>query len=177
MASSDIGNAIIIIIVFAIMQLTVTLAIGAKRIQDNWEAYKCNPAVIPFASFFGFDAIETFNECILSSQADFMSTFLSPVYSSISSLIENGNIMRDMFQFLQVGLSSNQFSSLNLAQEIGNRIRSLVTQFNTMFISVNDVFGKLSTTASIFFYTVQTIIDTAGAAWQELPGFVIQSLT
>ena len=176
MSSSDIANAIIIIVIFACMQLTITLSIGIARIKNNWEEYKCNPAIIPFASIFGFDALETFNQCILTSQADFMSTFLDPIYSSISSLIENGNIMRDMFQFLKIGLNSNQLATFNLAEEIGARVKSLIFAFNKIFINVNDVFGKLSTTLTLFFYVLQSIIKLAEASWLELPGTVIRKI-
>ena len=176
MASSDIANAIIIIVIFAIMQLTITISIGIARIKNNWEEYKCNPAVIPFAGVFGHDPVETFNQCVLTSQTNFMSTFLDPIYSSIGSLIESGNIMRDMFQFLKIGLNSNQLATFNLAEKIGNRVKKLITALNTMFININDVFGKLSTTVTIFFYIVQTIIETAKAMWVELPGTVIKIL-
>lgn len=176
MSSSDIANAIIIIVIFAIMQLSITLSIGIARIKKNWEEYKCNPAIIPFAGIFGHDALETFNQCILTSQSDFMSTFLDPIYSSIFSLIENGNIMRDMFQFLKIGLNTNQLATMDLAEEIGARVKKLITALNNIFIRVNDVFGKLQTTITYAFYMIESIIEASKASWQELPGTVIRAL-
>ena len=177
MASSDIANAIIIIVIFAIMQLTITLAIGIAKIKRDWETYKCNPAVIPLSGMFGYDALDTFNQCVLSSQSDFMSTFLNPVYSSIQSLINNGNIMRDVFQAMQGGLNMGQMTSLDIKGEIQNRVMALITAFNDIIISINDMFGKLGAIISVCFYLVDTIIETGKIAMLDLPGMIISKFT
>jgi hypothetical protein len=176
MASSDIVNAIIIIVIFACMQLTITLSIGIARIKKNWEEYKCNPAVIPFAGIFGFDPLETFNQCILTSQAEFMDTFLNPIYTSLISLIQNGNIIREIFEYLKIGLNSNQLATLNLGEEIRNRITKLIVSINEVFINVNDLFGKLSSVVTTLYYLVEIIIGTVGVMNKELPGFIIRKL-
>lgn len=176
MGSSDIANAIIIIVIFACMQLSITLSIGIARIRNNWDKYKCNPAIIPFAATFGFDPLETFNQCVLTSQAEFMDTFLNPVYSSLTSLIENGNIMREMFEYLKIGLNSNQLATLNLGAEIGARVKKLITALNDMFINVNDVFGKLTSVVTTLFYLIDIVIETAKVAYTELPGTIIRML-
>tara|TARA_Y100000591_G_scaffold68554_1_gene56753 strand:- start:1511 stop:2044 length:534 start_codon:yes stop_codon:yes gene_type:complete len=176
MGSSDIANAIIIIVIFACMQLTITLSIGIARIKKNWDKYKCNPAVIPFARTFGYDPLETFNQCVLTSQADFMSTFLNPVYSSLTSLIENGNIMREMFQYLKMGLNSNQLATLNLGEEIGARVKKLITALNDVLININDVFGKLSSVVTTLFFLIETTIATAYVMDEELPGLLVRMI-
>ena len=48
----DLGSAVVIILIFCILHGVLAVSIGIANIQNNWEHYKCNPAVMPFASVF-----------------------------------------------------------------------------------------------------------------------------
>ena len=41
--NSDIYTAILIIVAFIILYISSFLAIGLKKIKDNWNEYKCSP--------------------------------------------------------------------------------------------------------------------------------------
>ena len=55
MKSTDIAFTIFIIVVFLGLYVSNILAIGMKKVKDNWPLYRCSPAVMPFASIFGHD--------------------------------------------------------------------------------------------------------------------------
>ena len=76
MGFGDLGNLILIIFIFTLLQLFLSLNIGISEIRNNWDKYKCNPGIMPFAHVFGHDTGKNFNECIKSSQANFMNSFL-----------------------------------------------------------------------------------------------------
>tara|TARA_Y100000816_G_C26068902_1_gene562010 strand:+ start:213 stop:758 length:546 start_codon:yes stop_codon:yes gene_type:complete len=174
MASSDIANAIIIIIIFLLLQLFITLSIGIARIRNNWDKYKCNPAVIPFAGVFGYDPMETFNSCVLSSQADFMSRFLDPIYSTFGNLIEQGNLFTGVLEFLKLGLNTEQTSLLNLAETFGLKFLNLTTEFNKIIINISNVFGNLTSSLTVLYYIMTSGLKLGQALWEELPGTVIR---
>ena len=66
---------IIIFINFAIIMLQ-----SKKDIQDNWNTYRCNPLVMPLASFFGHDTFSNFGQCLFTQTAGFTGTFLQPIH-------------------------------------------------------------------------------------------------
>ena len=49
MKSSDITLSIFIILTFVAMYFYNILAVGIKKIKDNWPKYRCNPMMMPFA--------------------------------------------------------------------------------------------------------------------------------
>ena len=79
----DLGSAVVIIFIFSIIHAVLAVSIGIANIKRNWDYYKCNPAIMPFAGVFGHDIGKNFNECVKANQVDFMSGFLDPIYQSL----------------------------------------------------------------------------------------------
>ena len=98
----DLGSAVVIIFIFSILHSLLAIVRTISNIGNNWQYYKCNPAIIPFASIFGHDVNETFNECVQSTQVDFMSTFLEPIYQSLTYFSQNGALFTDMFERMKI---------------------------------------------------------------------------
>ena len=174
MGSSDITKAVIIVSVFAIIQLSITLSISIEHIKKNWDKYKCNPGIIPFAGIFDHDPLETFNQCVQTTMANFMSTFLGPFWEALSSFAETGMLFASILEMLKNGLNLQQFNMFEILSDMGNRVKRLVTEMNSMFITVVDVFGKLSSTITVIYYILISAINTGKAMWDELPGTVIR---
>ena len=59
--NSDLFTAILIIIIFIALYVSSFLAIGLKKIKENWNEYRCSPMAMPFAGYLGYDAMETSN--------------------------------------------------------------------------------------------------------------------
>ena len=76
MGLSDTGKAFLIVIIFGLIQLSITLSIGLAQLKNNWNKYRCNPLVIPLARLVEEDPIETFRSCTKEIQWDFMKTIL-----------------------------------------------------------------------------------------------------
>tara|TARA_B110001452_G_scaffold224588_1_gene198226 strand:- start:4887 stop:5435 length:549 start_codon:yes stop_codon:yes gene_type:complete len=174
MGVGDLGNAVLIIIIFSLIQLFVTLSIGISRIRNNWDDYKCNPGIIPFASVFGQDPIENFNQCIKVSQVGFMSGFLKPIYGALQQFSDSGNLFTQIFESLKLGLNNEQAGTFNLANDIGARIRGIITELNLVFITITDTFGKIGSTVTVLYYLIITSIKTTQTLWEELPGTIIR---
>ena len=51
MAISDYIQTILIFVIFALLFLFNILAVGIKKIKEEWPLYRCNPVVMPFAVF------------------------------------------------------------------------------------------------------------------------------
>lgn len=139
----DVMSSILIIFVFVIVFIGLYIASLAKKIEENWPKYKCQPGIIPLASFFGKDTMKNFTECIGDIQSGFMDQFLGPMKKAMSSLgnIGNGlmgsiNTLRQMFKFLTDVL-------FKIFGQLFGLITNLIIRFQTMMNSLRDIMMKM----------------------------------
>ena len=110
MGLGDLGNVVIILIIFMFLHLVIALSIGISTIKNNWDEYKCNPAVMPFADIFGHDVKENYDECVKTTQIDFMSSFLEPIFGSLEIFADTGNSFLTTFDEIKLfGLNTEKY--------------------------------------------------------------------
>ena len=80
-------QSILIVIIFALLQLTNLLGVGIKHIQNNWSLYRCNPMIIPFAGIFGHDPQETFTYCAQNYNFNFSQYFFMKLFQIFTLLL------------------------------------------------------------------------------------------
>ena len=119
MNTSDVFFTIFIIISFIVLYILSIMESRRKKIRDNWETYKCNPSIMPFASYYNEDVSTTtnFSQCMSSMQNSNTMSFLEPVYGMMDSLTSFGG-----------GLQSE--------------ILDIQTSINVVIGAVNDVFSS-----------------------------------
>jgi hypothetical protein len=176
MGLGDLGNAFLIVIIFALIQLFVTALTSLAQFKKVWEAYKCNPAIMPFASLMGFDPTTVFRECTQETQESFMSVFLEPIYTSLQSFSESGNMFLGILDSLQIGLNTQQLDSLNIVGNVGDRVNMFSTNLNKTFITVSDTVSKIGGFLSIIFYLLQTTVNLGTALDRDAPGVILKTL-
>ena len=170
----DLGSAVVIIFIFSILHGVLALSIGIANIKNNWEYYKCNPSIMPFAAVFGHDVGENFNECVQKNQVDFMSSFLDPIYQSLNYFAQNGAIFADMFEKVKLFGNTQDDNMASFAANAKGRLYNMTDGANRIFIGVSDTFSKLTSTVTILFYTIQSALVVGESAWEELPGTLIK---
>ena len=79
MKTGDILNTIFIIVMYLALYLANVLAIGMKKIEQDWPSYRCSPAVMPFAGIFGHDTGQNFTQCIQTTQSGHMEYLMQPL--------------------------------------------------------------------------------------------------
>ena len=121
MKTSDLTISIFIILVFIVLYVFNILTVGINKIKEDWTLYRCNPAVMPFASVFGQDTSANFTYCIQTMQSNYMSYLMQP-------LQYNMNLMGET--------SSNLTGSLNDARAFISNIRSFITNIVQSIFSV-----------------------------------------
>ena len=176
MGLSDTGKAFLIVVIFSLIQLAITLSIGLTQLKNNWNKYRCNPLVLPLAGIVGEDPVETFRECTKEIQWDFMKTILHPIYTSFSYFIESGNLFVVLLEQLKTGLVVQHGSTLDMARDIGRRFNILLMELSRAFITVSDMFGKVSSTVTVIFYLITTSVKLGEALNRDLPGTIMKML-
>lgn len=174
MGSGDLGSAIIIIIIFTILIILVNLSIGISHIKNNWDDYKCNPAIIPVAFLFGYNVNTTFNECIKDVQSSYMTSFMEPIYDTLGSYAEAGTYFTSIFEDMKIMGNMQDLNMTDFSTLVSNKLYNITNEFNEIIIYVNDTFVKLSSSISVIYYMIQATIGAAEGAWSGLIGTFIR---
>lgn len=177
MGLGDTGNAFLIVLIFCIIQLSITLSIGLVQLRNNWDKYKCNPGVTPFAGLVGFDPVITFQECTKETQGNFMKVFLNPIFNTLNTFSEAGNVFTEVLESLKLGLNTQQGSTFNVVGDLGNRLNMLISGLSNTFINVGDAFGKISSMMTVIYYLMATAVQLGDSLKADLPGVAFRIFT
>ena len=176
MKTSDLTTTIFIILVFIVLYVFNILSVGINKIKEDWTLYRCNPAVMPFASVFGQDTSANFTYCIQNMQANYMSYLMQPLQYNLSVI---GNI------------GSNLTKSLNDVRAFFNNIRNFITdivksifavflniliEFQRLTMNIKDLFNKLIGIMVTLMYTLDGSIMTMNSTWSGPPGQLVRAL-
>ena len=174
MGLGDLGNVVIILLIFMFLHLIIALSIGISTIKNNWDEYKCNPAVMPFADIFGHDTRENYEECVKSVQIDFMSSFLDPIFGSLEIFASMGNSFLETFEDIKLFGLSVDGSIGEVFNTMTNKIKNMGNELSRMYIVIIDTFGNLFSIFTVIFYMGQGGIITAETVFtKNLTGALI----
>tara|TARA_A100001015_G_C14714523_1_gene603448 strand:- start:137 stop:676 length:540 start_codon:yes stop_codon:yes gene_type:complete len=177
MNSSDITNTVIIIIIFALINITSILGSGIDHIESNWDKYKCMPIIIPFAGLFGKDSNETFNSCSRNILMDFQSDMLGPLYTVLNKIAGVGGQIGGFMSMFN-GLGNNyKFSFLNMLSSVysvGSKIILGVTHFS---IAIQDMINRVIGIVITVIYVLIGANITILSIWNGLPGQLVRTVT
>lgn len=139
----DVMSSILIFFIFLIVFVGLYIVSIAKKIEENWPKYKCQPGIIPLAGLFGKDALQNFTECIGDIQMGFIDSLLGPVKKAMSSLgnvgnsvVSSVNSLRKMFTYL-----SSAF--IKIFAKIFALMNNTVISFQQIMMSLKDLIMKL----------------------------------
>ena len=138
---SVVGITKIIGYILLIILITILIVVIGLRhnIIDNWDKYRCNPLILPFSSFFGYDPSVTFTECLSKSVNENTEETVKP-YSDLFEVLSN--------------------TAGNMSESIGD-IRNVIDKMKDSLISsIEGVLKKISNlgaTAKFMMMKIQAI--------------------
>jgi hypothetical protein len=141
-----------ITIALSIAWYFVNTAVDIAEIKRNWPKYRCNPAVMPFAGAYGYDATENFNFClnqIFTNQVGGVTGPFTKILTSIVgtsiSFLQNLNSLRMMLATLLGGMNK-------IIQEFTDRFKLLFSQVRVSMLRMQTLFKRVfATMYSILF--------------------------
>ncbi len=164
MRTSDILLTIFILGIFFSLYFINISIVGVQSIKDNWDQYKCNPAIIPFAWLFGKDTKSNMMDCVDNIQSNSFADALLPFEYVF-------NLFGDAFSCQQKSMSS----SFSILTEIRDTILSIFTYFisfisNIIFESqkillvVKDTLKKCIGVVITFLHAINTMLTLTESA-------------
>jgi hypothetical protein len=140
-------NALAFILLLVCIALTclfgLSTIINISHIKTDWANQRCNPAIMPFASYFGHDTGENFNFCmgkIFTSHAgSYMGSFTS-IFSKftglLSGIFDSINSLRNVIASLGGGINV-------VFQEFTDRITMFFFTLRVNAMRLKMMFGRL----------------------------------
>ena len=160
MKFSDIVLAIVIIIIFSFLYSSSAFTMKLEEIKKDWPTYRCNPAAMPFASYFGSDPIENFTYCVGNIQKDLMGFFLQPINYVLGIIVELGQFLLDRVQFIRKFMDYMRNMITNLIGDTYGMLINIIVQFQKLIIKVKDLVMKMMGIMMTFMYLIQGAILT-----------------
>jgi hypothetical protein len=80
------GFLILLFVMIGVWVILLGVA-DTSEVSKNWPKYRCNPSVMPFASFYGHDTTENFNFCLTGMLNSEMTGALSPVFKILATFL------------------------------------------------------------------------------------------
>ena len=134
----------ILLVVFMVVAMMGANAAGdIKRVKDDWATYRCQPMVMPFASFFGHDAKENFEFCLGKIFTGHSQSYLGSIASIFTQFT---SILQTVFQ--SVGSLRNVIASLGgginvILQEFTERISLFFFKLRISAIHLKSLFMRM----------------------------------
>jgi hypothetical protein len=127
--------------------------------MNNWNTYRCNPLITPFAGYFGHSAEDTMQECLnMNMQANSPSLF-GPMMKTLGSMTTTfesaGSSMMGLNTMLG-GVSSmftTSFSNiLGQLNDVGSATQYLV-------VKLKNIFERIAATVLLLIYSLYSILQ------------------
>ena len=174
-------QSICIIVLFAIFPTIDILNNTMKDVKSNWTANRCNPVMMPFASFIApkgseVDTADNFAFCVQTLMASFAPTILQPF-----SYLQNMSV--DMMGSINDSLATNSeqsswmtFSFANIIGSIYGVFLNVIVEFNVIVIKLLDVQGKMTGVITSILYIMTVVQYAFESMWAGVPGAMIKAM-
>lgn len=177
MSSSDIANTIIIIVIFAIINIIAILSIGISHIENNWNKYKCKPMIIPLAGVFGHNTATNFKECVQNIEQSFLSDLLTPLYSVFNELSSVGSEIGSFMNIVNTLGGQFQMGFMGGISQLYDKVNNLILGTTNVGIKFSDLVGKISGIMYSIILMLETINVLGLSIACGLPGSVVKTAT
>lgn len=154
MKFKDILLAITILLTFQLCYFISYIISSYSEIKNNWVKYRCDPVVMPFASFFGHDTGKNFATCIGSLQSSNMAHFMGPMNASHSMSIANSKqtaSAQDSFRSLQS--KTRNATGLQFVNIFGI-FNNLIIQMQKITLTLRDLMLKILGTLTVIMHMI-----------------------
>ena len=176
MKTSDLLLTLIIILIFMVLYSINILGVGIKNIKDNWSLYRCNPIVIPFASFFDHDVGQNFTFCIQNMQQSYMGELLKPVNYNSNVMSGVASELTNSIQAVRAMFNKTRNFVTSIVQKIMAVFLNLLIAIQRLTINIKDLFAKLIGILASLLYILSGTFLTINSVWRGPPGELVRAI-
>ena len=176
MEISDLTLSIIVIGIFMLLYIFNFLVVNIQRIKDNWPVYRCQPLVMPFASFFGHNTAKNFAFCIQTMQKGFMDDLLKPVNFNIGILSDVTDKLSLDLNYMRKLMGYFRQMSIDAFKNIFSSMFNMMVEVQRVLIVTKDLVGKMVGNMTALLHIVNGSMMTMNSMWDGPPGGLVRAL-
>lgn len=176
MKTSDLTLSIVIILIFILLYVFNILAVGIKKIEQDWPTYRCNPAIMPFASVFGQDVMENFTFCIQSMQSNYMGYLMQPLNYNLDVIGDLGGGITTAINDIRAFFDNLRNMITEIVSSVFGVFLNLLIEFQRLTIAIKDIFSKFIGILATLMYTMSGAMMTMKSTWAGTPGQLVKAL-
>lgn len=170
----------LVIIFSCFLCITLIMAVSQlQNIQENWGEYRCNAAILPFASYVGppgTTTSENMSYCMQSSMASLAPGILQPFsYLQTKTTGMMSGITSSLVAARQEQ-NNSKVQSAGMFSSIYTLFSNIVVSFNLMVIKMLSAQGKTSGILTTLLHIMTTVQLTFESMWNGVPGKMIRVL-
>ena len=169
---SDAFLSFIIIILYFLLYLITILGTNMSHIKNNWDLYRCNPLIVPFASYFGVDAEDNMQQCTMTTQSSFMDAFLKPIHEMQSASIKNQQILYKSQKSSNATTNKHRGLVAYMTGGMFNKVNNVLIEMNRTDLIMKDNMSRIQGLFVTVFYMFRTLglaTESAGNIMREFP--------
>jgi len=153
--SEKYGGSIIItgitIIVFLLLVSYFNIMINIEPIKKDWVNQRCSPGILPFAGLInpppGVSAFkytsDNFAQCTQTILQQVTGVFLLPIDFFVQSINGIFNMVNEALNTIREMLNMIRVKVKNISEDMMGKILNIMIPVQKMFMSINDLFGKV----------------------------------
>jgi hypothetical protein len=178
---SDWIQSIMIIFLFSMFPIIDALTGAMKNVKSNWTANRCNPIMMPFASFIApkgsdVNTSDNFAFCVQTLMASFAPTILQPFSYLQSMSVDMMGSINDSLATTTAQSSFMTFSLSNIIGSIYGVFLNVIVEFNVIVIKLLDVQGKMTGVITSILYIMTVVQYAFESMWAGIPGAMIKAM-
>ncbi len=126
-----------------IIAFALDFALSSFVSASNWSEMRCQPHVMPLASFYGYDAVENFNYCVTNVMAKKASKSFGPLYKIVEIIMTVMSNLVGSANSLQMQLATLMGGIYNIFQEFGQRITQFMFRIQLTAQRIKMLMGRV----------------------------------
>lgn len=147
--------------ILAFVGLTFVLGLVAYLISEianyyeitrNWEKYRCQPSVAPFAKFYGHDVTETLNFCAAEAVKEHAPGVVAPIYEGVNKMIGVVDGVYEKAEAVEHGITGLISGFSNFVTNFTNSLGLIGTRIRMSIVRIKDIFMRLYGSFIAFVY-------------------------
>ena len=173
---ASLAQAGAILLGFIVLLVANFLSIGLKKIEDNWEVYRCNPLVMPLAGMLGRDPTANLGECIKMMQTDYMSVLMQPIDMNFSILTDIASSLTSKMSETMAFIDGLRDMIGSLTVGMFGAFSSILSGFALSMMAVRDIVSRLVATTFLLMYSITSLLNGGRSLWNGPPGKGVRAL-
>ena len=176
MKFTDMISTILILVIFIGLYVFSILSVGIKNIKKDWPEYRCNPMIMPFASYFGYDPTDNFTSCIASTMSGLMGFFLAPLNFLLSMLGGLGGVITEAVQGVRGLQNFIRNAITGIITDIMGIFMNILIEFQKLIMGVKDLTMKMLGVSAVVMNLISGSIILGKSIWNGPVGSVLRAL-